>query len=102
MLQNTPDLNLTSDGKRLEIVYIMKYLGMYVDEHLLNIFPMSVKKHPRISCKAREFLDRKTSLILHKSLVIPYVDYCDAVYELANETDEESAISSKLRLYLAG
>ena len=30
--------------------------------------------------KARDFRDRKTSILLYKSLVLPHLDYCDTVY----------------------
>ena len=82
MLQHKPDLNITIDGKKLERVSVMKYLGMFVDEHL------SFSEHITTVCKkshkASEFLDGKTSLILYKSLVLPYMHYCDVVYMVAN------------------
>ena len=71
-LQNKPDLNLIIDGKKLERVSVMKYLGMYLDEHLTfseHISTVCKKSSKKLGIirKAREYLDRKTSLILYKA-----------------------------------
>ncbi len=91
-LIHKPDLNITIDGKKLERVSVMKYLGVFLDEHLSfseHISSVCKKSSKKLSIlrKAREFLDRKTSLTLYKSLVVPYMDYCDVVYMVANESE---------------
>ena len=37
--------------------------------------------------KPREYLDKKTSILLYKSLLLPYIDYYDTVYMVTNATD---------------
>ena len=63
----------------------MKYLGVQLDEHLtydehVSYIIRKSSKKLGILRKSREFLDRSTSLLLYKSLVVPYIDYCDLVY----------------------
>ena len=83
MLQNKPDLNLSMDGKKIERVSVMTYLGLYLDEHLTfsdHIATICKKSSRKLGTlrKARKFLDRKTSLLLYKSLVVPYM--CNSVF----------------------
>lgn len=70
----------------------MKYLGVHLDEHLTFSTHISEVCHKSsknlgILRKSREFLNLNTSLLLYKSLVIPYLYYCDVVYMVANESD---------------
>ena len=62
---------------------------MILDDHLT--FEDHVKyehkkssKKLSILCKSREFLDGSTSLLLYKSLIVPYIDYCELVYMHTN------------------
>ena len=63
----------------------MNYVGvisdkmLIFDNHIEFIRSKSVKKLGIIR-KARDFLDRKTSVLLCESLVLPHLDYCDIVY----------------------
>ncbi len=69
----------------------MKYLGVYLDgklnfeDHSAYIHQNAVKKLG-ILRKAQEFLDKKTSILLYKSLVLPHFDYCNVVYSTATAT----------------
>ena len=68
----------------------MKYLGVILEdlltfeEHTQYVVDKSTKKLG-ILRKSREFLDRKTSTLLFKSLVLLHIDYCDLIYMTANE-----------------
>ena len=90
MLQTKPDLNLKIGGKPIERVSTMKYLGVLLDdlltfeEHITHVVTKSTQKLG-ILRKSREFLDRKTSTLLYKSLVLPHIDYCDIVYMTTTE-----------------
>ena len=91
-LVHKPDLNITINGKNLERVEVMKYLGVFLDEHLTfstHIAEICQKSSKKLGIlrKSRELLDQSTSLLLYKSLVVPYIDYCNTVYMVANETD---------------
>ena len=90
-LQDKPDLNLNISGQKIERVSTMKYLGVLLDdllnfeEHIEYVVNKSTKKLG-ILRKSREFLPRKTSILLYKSLVLPHIDYCDLIYMTANES----------------
>ena len=68
----------------------MKYLGVMLDDlltfedHIQYVVDKSTKKLG-ILRKSREFLPRKSSILLYKSLILPHKDYCDLVYMTANE-----------------
>ena len=69
----------------LERVNLFKYLGVYLDscltfdDHIDWAFKKSSMKLGAIR-KIRHNLDRATTLLLYKSLVLPLIDYCDIVY----------------------
>ena len=60
----------------------MKYLGMMLDEnltfndHVDYLYIRAVEKLA-ILRKVRNFVDPNTSILLYKSLVLSYFDYCD-------------------------
>ncbi len=83
---------LDVNGQELERVQHMKYLGVILDsqltfdEHVNFIHSKAVKKLGIVR-KSREFLDRKTSLTLYRSSVLPHLDYCDLIYENTSKTN---------------
>ena len=91
-LTHKNDLNLKVGNKKIERVSSMKYLGIILDEnlsfteHIKYIFNKSTKKLG-ILRRAREYLDQKTSILLFKSLIVPYLDYCDTVYMCGSSVD---------------
>ncbi len=82
-LRNLPALNLSLYGNEIE--NCMKYLGVLLDcslsfeQHIEYLTDKASKKLGAIR-KVRDVLDRSTTLILYKSLVLPHFDYCDTVY----------------------
>ncbi len=84
-LANAPNLNLTINNEKIEQVTEFKYWGVFLDDkltfdkHVEYIHGKAVKKMGIVH-KARNFLDRSTSVLLYKSLVLPHLDYCDTVY----------------------
>ena len=69
-LKDTPDLNLTIGNERLERVSSFKYLGVILDEYLTFNAHVDYVVHKAsgklgILRKSREFIDRKTSLLLY-------------------------------------
>ena len=83
-LNNFDDLSLYIDGVAIERFSCMKYLGLSLDE-VLSFNEHVDNLHSKISgCigllyRTRKFLDRKTSLTLFKSLILPHFDYGDTV-----------------------
>ncbi len=84
-IRNLPAINLNLYGKEIERVECMKYLGVLLDssltfeQHIDYLVDKASKKLGAIR-KVRDVLDRSTTSILYKSLVLPHFDYCDTVY----------------------
>ena len=71
--------------KPIERVSSVKYLGVLLDEHVtfdnhVNYIHQKASKKLGILYKAKDYLDRSTNILLHKSLILPHLDYCDTVY----------------------
>ena len=72
----------------------MKYLGVTLDEnlnfnkHIEIIHNKSVNKLGMLR-RSRDFLDKRTSLTLYQSLVLPQITYCDLVYETSSKANLE-------------
>ncbi len=63
----------------------MKYLGVSLDDRLsfdehVNYMYTKASQKLGILRRSREYLDKSTSLIPYKSLVLPHLDYCDTAY----------------------
>ena len=91
-IENKVDLNLAVGNKKMERVSNIKYLGLILDEHLTfkdHIKYIYHKSSNKLSIlrTAGEYLDMKTSILLYKSLIVPYLDYCDTTYMCGNITD---------------
>ena len=84
------DFTLSIDRTKLERVD-MKYLGAILDTHLtfvhhVNYVQSKSVQEIGILRKSRNFLHRAASLLLYKSLVLSYLDYCDLIYECTNKS----------------
>ena len=84
-LNNLANFDLSIDNQVIERVNQVKYLGMILDENLnfnAHIDYTIKKASSRLGAvrRARKFLDISTSLVLYKSLVLPYLDYGDTVF----------------------
>ena len=56
------------------------------DNHISYVHSKSVKKLGVLK-KSRQYLDKDTSVLLYKSLVLPHLDYCDTVYECTSKAN---------------
>ena len=68
----------------LERVDRFKNLGMVLDQHLSFSYYVEYLKGKTLSkiCllgRARHFVDHETSIMLYKTLILPYYDYCNYV-----------------------
>ncbi len=84
-LDRTQDVKLTINNIELERVTTFKYLGITLDEcltfdaHIDRVYKQSCGKLGSIG-KVRKCLTKKLTLLLYKSLVLPYLDYGDTIY----------------------
>ena len=85
-LKKVPPLNIHCDGDIIEQVSTFKYLGVLLDSSLsfsAHIDYICKKVNCRLSAlgRTRKFLSAKTSVMFYKSLILPYFDYCDIVWD---------------------
>ena len=85
-LKALPPLNIRCGNDQIEQVSVFKYLGILLDSTLSfseHIDYVCKKVNMRLSVlgRTRKYLSVKTSLMLYKSLVMPYFDYCDTLWD---------------------
>ena len=73
--------NILLNGKVIEKVSSMKFLGVILDENLswlthINNIKSKIAKGIGIICKAKPFLSSSTLLTLYNSFIQPYLLYC--------------------------
>ena len=85
-------MNSYISNEIVEYVHSFKYLGVILDEslnfneHVDQVYKKSCMKLGAIK-KYRTFLSNNLTIILYKSLVVPYIDYCDIVYMQTNQAN---------------
>ena len=84
----TNPVNLFLSGKLIQNVPTYKYLGFELDatlnykSHIAEILKKVMHKRSMLS-KIMPFLTTEVALLLYKSMILPYFDYCDIVYQSA-------------------
>ena len=74
----------------LQIVPTYKYLGITLDStlsfnyHVRTVSNM-VSYKVNLLAKIRKFLDEKVALKIYKSMILPYLDYGDIIYNTASQ-----------------
>ena len=96
-------IELKVNDQLIQNVPTYKYLGINLDQtlnfnyHLKNVVN-TISRKLYIFSKIRRFLNVKTSIILYKTMILPFFDYGDVVYMFSN-----SNILHKLdRMHLRG
>ena len=80
---------VTMKGVKLQLVPTYKYLGFILDTTLsFNSYVNSVIKlvayKANLLSKIRRYLTESTALKIYKSMIVPYFDYGDVIYNTAN------------------
>ena len=93
--------NIKINHFSLEQVQFAKFLGVYIDEHL------SWHKHIQVTFeitktngflnKLHRFLPTSIILLLYKSLILPYLTYCNCVWGTGSENKFKSLITCQKR-----
>ncbi len=91
-LSKLTDIKVYAGQSVLDRVDRFKYLGVVLDQHLTfsyHIDYLKSKTLEKISLlgRARHFVDHDTSIMLYKTLILPYYDYCDVVYHCLSQKD---------------
>ena len=83
------DTDISINNEVLQNVPTYKYLGINLDQtlsynyHLKNVIN-SISHKLYIFNKIRRFLDIKSSVIIYKSMILPYFDYGDSIWMFSN------------------
>ena len=93
-LVNTPDSVLSINNQPIQRVPFMKYLGVILDEKLdfnkhVEIMHSKAVNKLGILRRSRDFLDRKSSLTLYQSLILPQLSYCDIVFDTTSKSNKD-------------
>ena len=93
-LRRVPDLHLTLNNQPIQFKNSVKFLGLHFDSRLnwkLHISNLLVRCHKKIN--VLKYLsgtswgaDRKSLLMVYKSLIRPHIDYGSQVYGSASDT----------------
>ena len=81
-------------GKRIQNVPTFRYLGFVLDStlnfkaHISDVIKKVIHKKYLLS-RLMPFLNKNVALLIYKTMVLPYFDYCDVVYATACTNDLE-------------
>ena len=84
-LNKAGPLNVRIKNTPIETVSSFKYLGLHFDQTLswnihVDHITKSVVKYIGLFYRIRKYLSQESLTILHNSLVLPRIDYCDGVW----------------------
>ena len=90
------------DGSKIQSVSTFKYLGFTLDStltfraHISDVIRKVMHKKVILS-KIMPFLTKNTALSIYKSMILPYFDYCDEIYQTAckNDLDKLQRLQNK-------
>ena len=83
---------LTLGGKKVQKVSSFKYLGFHLDatlnfkSHIADVMRKVMHKRVLLS-RMMFFLTKEVALLIYKTMILPYFDYCDIVYHSACSSD---------------
>jgi hypothetical protein len=88
-LSRADPLSVTIRNIPLETVDSFKYLGLHFDSTLswnnhVDHITKSVVKYIGLFYRIRKYLSKESLTILHNSLILPRIDYCDVVWGNCN------------------
>ena len=89
-------------GKQIQHVATFKYLGYILDStlsykpHVTDVLNKVIHKKILLS-KIRPFLHTNVALLVYKTMILPYFDYCDVIYNSAckNDLDKLQRLQNK-------
>ena len=79
-------VNVYAQGKKLQMVPTYKYLGFSLDSTLsfkyhVNSVIKTVLYKVNLLSKVRKFMSESVALKVYKSMILPYFDYGDVIYD---------------------
>ena len=84
-IKKVKDLDISIDGEHLKAVPSYRYLGVNLDQTLnfkyhLGLIVNAISFKLYLFNKIRRFINEKSAVIVYKSMILPYFDYCDVIY----------------------
>ena len=101
-IKKASNVSIQMDNTKLQIVPTYKYLGFMLDsllsfnchvKHVLNM----VNFKSNLLAKVRRYMTEDTALTIYKSMILPYFDYADIIYNTASQEglDKLQRVQSK-------
>ena len=93
-IKRTKKCQLSLYGLEIKKVSSFQYLGFILDQtlsfrnHVNNIVRKVIHKRTLLS-KIMPFLSKNVAVSIYKTMILPYFDYCDEIYQSANKNDLE-------------
>ena len=101
-LKSSNPQTLILGGKKIQKVSSFKYLGFNLDatlsfrSHITDVMRKVMHKRLLLS-RMMFFLTKEVALLIYKTMILPYFDYCDIVYHnaCANDLDMLQRLQNK-------
>ena len=92
------------NGRLLKRVKRIKYLGSIVDENLTWYISVKIRRNIGTLKRMRLTVSRESLVLLYKTLIEPYVRYCNNVWGYCNETllDKLQVLQNKAARVIKG
>ena len=79
------NLNVYLNGKEINFVDKVKYLGMFIDKKLawqehIDYVATTLSANIGVLYRSKYFLDQSTRLLLYNSLILPHLNYCAIIW----------------------
>ena len=91
-IKKITDLEVTIENEQLKTVPSYQYLGINLDQTLnfkyhLGLLVNAISFKLYLFNKIRKFINEKSAIIIYKSMVLPYFDYCDVVFMFSKASE---------------
>ena len=89
--RNNSQIQIMLDGIQIEQVQVIKFLGVFIDDKLtwkyhINHISNKISKSIGILYKVRHILNKEWKLNLYKTLILPYLNYCNIIWASTYKT----------------
>ena len=96
------NLNIRIEGEKLKLAPYFKYLGLTLDstlnysQHIASVIK-TISYKMTLLAKLKKYLKNETALQIYKSMLLPYFDYADIIFDKANlrDTDKLQTLQNK-------
>ena len=95
-------IEIKINQEELQMVPTYKYLGFNLDQTLnykyhLGTVISNISFKLYLFSKVRRFLNEKSAIIVYKTIILPFYDYCDVIYSLSNTPELKKLDRQHLR-----